>query len=49
MMAEEVIPPLLSVEEENASDGSDSDFEEKLEELMGISRHLATTFESIDF
>ncbi len=36
MMAEEAIPPLLSVEEENASDGPDSDCIEKQEEQMGI-------------
>ena len=36
MLAEEVIQPLLSVEEPNASQESDTDCVEKQEEQMGI-------------
>ena len=39
-MAEEVIPPLLSVEEANAPDEPDSDCVEKQEEQMGIFQTL---------
>ncbi len=40
MVAEEVIPPLLSVEEANAPDKPDSGCVEKQEEQMGILQTL---------
>ena len=40
MMAEEVITPLLSVQEANAPDEPDSDSVEKQEEPMGILQTL---------
>jgi hypothetical protein len=47
-MAEKVIPHLLSVEEENAPDGSDSDCLEKQEEQMGIFQTLDRLEEAVD-
>ena len=48
MMAEEVIPPLLSVEEANAPDEPDSDCVEKQEEQMGIFQTLDRLEEAVD-
>jgi hypothetical protein len=48
MMAEEVIPPLLSVEEANAPDEPDSDCVEKQEEPMGIFQTLDRLEEAVD-
>jgi hypothetical protein len=43
MVAEEVIPPLLSVEEANAPDEPDSGCVEKQEEQMGIFQNHLTS------
>jgi hypothetical protein len=48
MMAEEVIPPLLSVEEANAPDEPDSGCVEKQEEQMGIFQTLDRLEEAVD-
>ncbi len=48
MMAEEVIPPLLSVEEANAPDEPDSGCGEKEEEQMGIFQTLDRLEEAVD-
>ncbi len=48
MMAEEVIPPLLSVEEANAPDEPDSGCGEKQEEQMGIFQTLDRLEEAVD-
>ena len=48
MVAEEVIPPLLSVEEANAPDEPNSDCIEKQEEQMGIFQTLDRLEEAID-
>jgi hypothetical protein len=47
-VAEEVIPPLLSVEEANAPDEPDSDCVEKQEEQMGIFQTLDRLEEAVD-
>jgi uncharacterized Zn-finger protein len=47
-MAEEVIPPLLSVEEANSPDKPDSDCVEKQEEQMGIFQTLDRLEEAVD-
>ena len=47
-MAEEVIPPLLSVEEEIALDEPDSGCVEKQEEQMGIFQTLDRLEEAVD-
>ncbi len=46
--AEEVIPPLLSVEEAKAPDESDSDYVDKQEEQMGIFETLDRLEEAVD-
>jgi hypothetical protein len=48
MMAVEVIPPLLSVEEANAPDEPDSGCVEKQEEQMGIFQTLDRLEEAVD-
>ncbi len=48
MLAEEVIQPLLSVEEPNASQESDTDCVEKQEEQMGIFQTLDRLEEAVD-
>ena len=48
MVAEEVIPPLLSVEEANAPDEPDSGCVEKQEEQMGIFQTLDRLEEAVD-
>jgi hypothetical protein len=48
MMAEEVIPPLLSVEEEIALDEPDSGCVEKQEEQMRIFQTLDRLEEAVD-
>ena len=48
MVAEEVIPPLLSVEEANAPDEPDSGCVEKQEEQMGIFQILDRLEEAVD-
>jgi hypothetical protein len=48
MMADEVIPPLLSVEEANAPDEPNSGCVEKQEEQMGIFQTLDRLEEAID-
>ena len=48
MVAEEVIPPLLSVEEANDPDEPDSGCVEKQEEQMGIFQTLDRLEEAVD-
>ena len=48
MVAEEVIPPLLSVEEAISPDKPDSDCVEKQEEQMGIFQTLDRLEEAVD-
>ena len=48
MMAEEVIPPLLYVQEANAPDEPDSDSVEKHDEQMGIFQTLDRLEEAVD-
>jgi hypothetical protein len=48
MVAEEVIPPLLSVEDANAPDEPDSGCVEKQEEPMGIFQTLDRLEEAVD-
>ncbi len=48
MMAEEVIPPLLSVDEANAPDEANPDCLEKQEEQMGIFHTLDRLEEAVD-
>ena len=48
MVAEEVIPPLLSVQEANAPDEPDSDSVEKHDEQMGIFQTLDKLEDAVD-
>ena len=48
MVAKEVIPPLLSVEEANSPDEPDSGCVEKQEEQMGIFQTLDRLEEAVD-
>ena len=48
MVAEEVIPPLLSVDEANAPDEANPDCLEKQEEQMGIFQTLDRLEEAVD-